>query len=274
MLFRWLRSRKRRQFMAMPMPPAWESYIADEFVHWRWLTPGEKTRLGGITHAMVRTKHWAGCQGLALTDPMKALIAAQAGLLLLGGKRTYFGNVTSVLVYPGPYVLPGRGVRKDGQLDTDRAVLGHACSRGPVVLSWPDVLVGARDALDGRNLVFHEFAHKLDMLDGWIDGTPPLACRDKSREWVATMTPVFEALQRDVARGRRTFLNAYAATSPAEFFAVTTEFFFERPEKLAETHPAVYQALATFYLQDPAARLAAYRTRKPKRKTRRRRARR
>ena len=142
----------------------------------------------------------------------------------------------------------GRVVR-EGQTN-----LGEAWLRGPVVLSWDDARHGALDPKDGHNLVFHEFAHKLDMLDGAADGTPPLTDQTQLRAWIQTMTREFLALRDDAESGRRTVLDTYGATNPAEFFAVATECFFEKAQQLRRRHLPVYELLKDYYQQDPAER--------------------
>jgi Mlc titration factor MtfA (ptsG expression regulator) len=140
-----------------------------------------------------------------------------------------------------------------GVVAEGRANLGEAWPSGPVILSWDSVLGGAHDPDDGHNLVFHEFAHKLDMLDGLADGTPPLPERAQFAVWVRTMTAEFERLRAETEHGRATVLDTYGATNPAEFFAVVTECFFERSRELREKHPQLYGVLRDYYLQDPAA---------------------
>ena len=135
--------------------------------------------------------------------------------------------------------------------------LGEAWQRGPVVLAWDAARGGALDPRDGHNLVLHEFAHKLDMLDGLADGTPPLGDRARFTAWVATMTREFEQLRAASADGRATVLDAYGATNPAEFFAVATECFFEKSRTLRDRHPALYEVLSDYYHQDPAAAAGA-----------------
>ena len=202
---------------------------------------------------LVEEKDWEGCGGLEMTDEIRVTIAAQACLLILNIEHEYYRRVTSILVYPAAYkTMPSRG--RDGVIREGQANLGEAWLRGPVVLSWDDARRGALDPKDGHNLVFHEFAHKLDMLDGAADGTPPLADQETLRQWVQTMTREFAALRDAAERGRKTVLDTYGATNPAEFFAVATECFFEKARQLRQRHPAVYELLKDYYQQDPAER--------------------
>lgn len=202
---------------------------------------------------LVEEKDWEGCGGLEMTDEIRVTIAAQACLLILNIEHEYYRRVTSILVYPAAYkTMPSRG--RDGVIREGQANLGEAWLRGPVVLSWDDARRGALDPKDGHNLVFHEFAHKLDMLDGAADGTPPLADQETLRQWVQTMTREFAALRDAAERGRKTVLDTYGATNPAEFFAVATECFFEKARQLRQRHPSVYELLKDYYQQDPAER--------------------
>ena len=202
---------------------------------------------------LVDEKDWEGCGGLEMTDEIRVTIAAQACLLILNIEHEYYRRVTSILVYPAAYkTMPSRG--RDGVIREGQANLGEAWLRGPVVLSWDDARRGALDPKDGHNLVFHEFAHKLDMLDGAADGTPPLADQETLRQWVQTMTREFAALRDAAERGRKTVLDTYGATNPAEFFAVATECFFEKARQLRQRHPSVYELLKDYYQQDPAER--------------------
>ena len=202
---------------------------------------------------LVEEKDWEGCGGLEMTDEIRVTIAAQACLLILNIEHEYYRRVTSILVYPAAYkTMPSRG--RDGVIREGQANLGEAWLRGPVVLSWDDARRGALDPKDGHNLVFHEFAHKLDMLDGAADGTPPLADQETLRQWFQTMTREFAALRDAAERGRKTVLDTYGATNPAEFFAVATECFFEKARQLRQRHPSVYELLKDYYQQDPAER--------------------
>ncbi len=134
--------------------------------------------------------------------------------------------------------------------------LGEAWYRGPVILSWADARAGGQDPRDGQNVVLHEFAHQLDMLDGSADGIPPLPAGEPTRHWRTVMKAEYERLVRESERGRATLLDEYGATSEAEFFAVATECFFEKPLPLSREHPELYGVLSDFYRQDPAKRCA------------------
>ncbi|MGC6487746.1 MAG: zinc-dependent peptidase [Planctomycetota bacterium] len=256
MLFDWLlrplRHARRARLLAEAFPDEWLPLLA-RLPFYLALDERGRARVRDDARVLIAEKNWEGCGGLELTDEIRVTIAAQASLLLLNIEHEYYRGVTSILVYPAAYrTMPSRGA--DGVVREGQANLGEAWRRGPVILSWDDARRGALDPADGHNLVFHEFAHKLDMLDGAADGTPPLADDDLLRRWVETMTAEFRALQGDAARGRAAVLDAYGATNPAEFFAVATECFFEKSGALQRRHPALYALLRDYYHQDPAAR--------------------
>jgi Mlc titration factor MtfA (ptsG expression regulator) len=189
---------------------------------------------------------------------MRVTIAGQACLLILGRDHALFADVDSILVYPSTIVTPAREPSVFGiataPLDAGMPIGGQAIHKGPVILAWDAVVQGGRNARDGRNVVVHEMAHKIDMLDGHADGTPPLEGAARRRAWAEVCTRVFEATRDAVERDRPTFLRDYAATNEAEFFAVATEAFFEQPRAMAHELPDLYRLLVDVYHLDLAAR--------------------
>jgi Mlc titration factor MtfA (ptsG expression regulator) len=252
MLFAWLKRRHRRRILAAPFPADWLTHLRLNVAAYEILTEAEQARLRDDLRVFIAEKSWEGCGGLTLTDEIRVAIAAQACLLLLGVEHDYFGHVRTILVYPSAYRSPDGEVGPDGVVREGIGRLGEAWHRGPVVLAWDEVRAGGQNHRDGRNVVMHEFAHQLDFLDGLIDGTPPLRDAEEYREWQRVMTGEFDRLRADVGRGRATLLDEYGATNPAEFFAVATECFFEKPRQLRERHPDVYGVLSGYYRQDPA----------------------
>jgi Mlc titration factor MtfA (ptsG expression regulator) len=252
MLFAWLERRRRRRLLAAPFPADWLAHLRRNVAAYEILTGAEQARLRDDLRVFIAEKSWEGCGGLSVTDEVRVSIAAQACLLLLGVEHDYFAHVQTVLVYPTAYRSPDGEVGPDGVVREGIGRHGEAWRGGPVVLAWDEVRAGGQNHRDGRNVVLHEFAHQLDFLDGLIDGTPPLRDAEQYREWQRVMTAEFDRLRADVGRGRATVLDAYGATDPAEFFAVATECFFEKPRQLQERHPEVYGALRGYYCQDPA----------------------
>jgi Mlc titration factor MtfA (ptsG expression regulator) len=154
-----------------------------------------------------------------------------------------------------PERQPGVFERVEGPIEPGDPIVGQAFTHGPVILVWDAVLRGARHPEIGHNVVYHEFAHKLDMLDGAADGTPLLADREQLADWISVCTREFKHLQRIALKGHKSFLDAYGARNEAEFFAVATEEFFDRPTALHEHAHDLYHILSDFYRQDPAERV-------------------
>ena len=255
MLFSWWKSRRRRRVMDAPFPAEWLAILERDFAHYALLSADEKARLLHIVQVLLDEKTFTGCGGLEMTDEIRVAIAAQAALLILCLPHDYYENVDSILVYPQSYVLPRTRPTGVGLFTEEKlAVQGSAHHGGPVVLSWDSARGGGRNARDGRNVVYHEFAHKLDMLDGLTDGTPELDDRTEFRAWVKVMTEEYARLCEDAKKGRKTLLDKYGALNVGEFFAVATEVFFEKPTQLKARHPNLYQVLRDFYEQDLAAR--------------------
>lgn len=259
-MLHWLRDRRRRKLRSEPFPPDWEADILRNVAHYRWLDTRERQRLRALVRVFVAEKHWEGCGGLALSDEIRVTIAAQACLLVLGLPHELYRNVQSILVYPSTVITPeprmGAFEIPLRPVEAALPVLGEAQLRGPVILVWDAVKRTARHPESGHNVVYHEFAHKLDMLDGRADGTPPLRGRDEYRRWVEVCSREYLALREQAAHGRPSLLDAYGATSEAEFFAVATELFFDQPTALRSGHAELYGVLQAFYRQDPAKRVA------------------
>jgi len=200
-------------------------------------------------------KSFEGCGGLELTDEIRVTIAAQACLLLLHREPEYYPGLDVILVYPSAF--RSKSTRREGMvvMEDDSTRLGESHDRGIVVVSWDDVRRGAADPNDGHNVVLHEFAHQLDQADGAADGAPELERRSMFGPWARTLGAEFEALETAADRNRKTVIDKYGATNPAEFFAVITETFFEKPRQMKAKHPELYEQLVEFYKQDPLERL-------------------
>jgi Mlc titration factor MtfA (ptsG expression regulator) len=254
-ILEWLRARRRRKILATPFPDAWLPYLEGNLAHYRHLTPDEQARLRDEVRVFVAERNWEGCNGLTLSDEMKVTIAAHACLMTLGLEGEPFRNLQSVLVYPGGYAVPEERWYEGWSIMGEEARLGEAWYRGPVILSWAEVNRDARHPGRGNNLVWHEFAHQLDMLDRSTNGTPPLEDRQQRHRWHEVMTAEFNRLLDDMDEGKETVLDPYGAKNEAEFFAVATECFFDNPVELAEQHPRLYELLRGYYRQDTAARM-------------------
>ena len=254
----FFRTRRRKRILAERFPDTWERIIHENVPHTRHLNGSERQALYDTVQVFVAEKNFEGAGGLEMTDEIRVTIAAQACLLLLGIPHNYYRNVRSIIVYPSTVVAPRQErsvfdprvmVEEQGQ-----PILGQAILHGPVILVWDAALKGGRHQRDGHNVIFHEFAHKLDMLDGSIDGAPPLRDREEYRDYVDTCNHEYQRLQEELSHGRISFLDEYGATNPAEFFAVATEQFFERPLPMIREAPELYRVLKDYYQQDPAER--------------------
>lgn len=242
-------------------PPAWRAHLEHNMAHFGWLYPGEQQRLCQLTKAFIAEKHWEAFGGLELDDEIRVTIAGQACLLVLGLEHVLYRNVETIYVYPSTV----RPVRVDEPFFASPTIvrdvmpiLGEAHRRGPVVLAWDAVKRGGRHPERGHNLVYHEFAHKLDMLDGAVDGVPPLETEQQYQRWREVCEVEYARLCERFERGEPSLLDPYGAIDAGEFFAVATELFFDRPSAMLKEHPALYAVLRGFYRQDPAERQAAH----------------
>lgn len=257
-MFSWLVNYRRKKLIRKPFPPAWEDIIRRNVAHYRLLDDIERTRLRKLILVFIAEKYWEGCGGLELTDEIRITISAQACLLLLGVPHNYYHNVQTILVYPSTVIPPppklGFFETALEPIEDSHPIIGQAFQQGPVIIIWDAALHDGRHPESGHNVVYHEFAHKLDMLDGTADGTPPLWNRAEYRDWVQICSREYLRLRHDVEHGKDTFINAYGATSEAEFFAVATEQFFDRPLLIKKEAPDLYRVLKEYYRQDPALR--------------------
>jgi Mlc titration factor MtfA (ptsG expression regulator) len=236
------------------LPEGWEQIVRRGVAYWQILDEEERDRLAELAEHLVSTKRWEAANGFELTDEVVVTIAMQAAVLLIGLDTDYFGKVTTIIVHPTTFAIPGpRPTAIHGMIDAGaRPLLGEAHhDRGPILLAWDQVRSGARHRGRGQNVVLHEFAHKMDMLDGVVDGTPMLPDRVALDRWIAVCAAELELMRSGEAGP---LLDDYAATDPGEFFAVATEVFFGRPIEFRDLKPELYEVLSAFYRQDPAGR--------------------
>ena len=247
------RARRRARLRSRPVPREWRQIAERNLPIFRRLTVVDQEELLGHVQVFLAEKNFEGCGGLELTDEIRVAIAAQACLLLLHRETDYYPRLHAILVYPSGYTAHSEhhvegGIWEEGFEDR----LGHTEQRlGALVLAWDSARHGAMDPTDGENLVLHEFAHQLDFEDASTDGTPALGNHAEYLAWGRVMSEEFEALRLAEEAGTATLIDQYGAENPAEFFAVVTEAFFERPHALRRQHPALYDRLASFYRQDP-----------------------
>lgn len=256
-MFGW-KQRRRRRWRGTPLPPPWIDLIERNVPYYNYLTPEERSELCGHIQVFLHEKIFEGCEGLEITDEIRVTIAAQACILLLHRQTDYFPVMSSILVYPHHY-FAYVSERQSGGLVREgiQARLGESWKRGPIVLSWDDVLRGAADPHDGHNVVFHEFAHELDSESGALEGAPRLPEATMYTAWARVLGREYKNLLADLEHNHQNLIDAYGASNPAEFFAVVTEAFFEMPLQLKSRHPELYEQLRSFYQQDPAQRLTS-----------------
>lgn len=248
-----LKKRRRRELMQKPFPAAWRDIVNENVPYVRGLSDDERRELEGLVLVFLDEKHFEGCGGLEIDDEIRVTIATQACVLLLHRQTDIYPELQSILVYPHAYVAKGLHM-DDEHIMTEgpESRLGESWGHGSVILSWDDVLRGASDVRDGHNVVFHEFAHQLDQESSVGPGAPVLSKRSMYLAWARVLGTEYEALLDDLEHHRRTLIHPYGATNPAEFFAVVSELFFEKPRQLEKKHPALYEQLRDFYQQDPA----------------------
>jgi Mlc titration factor MtfA (ptsG expression regulator) len=254
-----LQQSRRRKILASPFPDEWTEWIELRCKFYGQLAPDLRERLRKHMLVFLAEKKFEACGGLdGVTEEMKVVIAAQACLLLIGLKRhDYFRSLRSILVYPGAF---HRGRKRMFSLpdedsdEVDSELLGESWGSGSVVIAWEDALRGALGEDDGQNVVLHEFAHQLDQEDGIADGAPLLNSPADYKDWARVLSHDYDKLVEETEAGKRELIDSYGATDPAEFFAVATETFFERPRRLRKKHRALYDELSQYYGLDPAAR--------------------
>ena len=247
--------RRRAKVAARPFPAEWLAILDRNVPLYACLPEADREELKRHILIFLDEKRFEGCGGLEMTDEIRLTIAAHACMLLLHRRTNYYPGLKSILVYPRAYVAQRSPHFVGGIILERRDVrLGESWRRGSVVLSWDDVRRGAADIHDGHNVVFHEFAHQLDMSSGRGDDTPVLRDRSSFIAWARALGQDFERFRQDLRRNREAVLHEYGATNEAEFFAVATECFFERPQELRRAYPRLYEELKRFYQQDPATR--------------------
>jgi MtfA peptidase len=246
---KWRRNRIANQ----PFPAEWLSIIKQNVPFYSLLSIPDEKELRQHILIFLAEKRFVGCSGLKITDEIRVTIAAQACILLLHRQTDYYPGLRSILVYPAAYIaktihhLPG-GIIEEGY----DVRLGESWHHGSVVLSWDDIRRDTADIHDGHNVIFHEFAHQLDSSEGKGDSSDVLQRPSSFIAWARVLHRTYGQFQRDLSGNKPTVLGPYAAENPAEFFAVATECFFERPKELQQTYPDLYQQLKNFYHQDTA----------------------
>lgn len=249
-----LRRRRRHALANQLFPRQWQVWLQHRTSIYGRVPPPLRERLHGLIQIFVREKIFVGCNGLAVIEEMRVVIAAYACLLVVNRPGVpgshFYDDLYSILVYPTPFVVPESHHDEHGIVTEGHSVLsGQAWDSRRIILSWQDI---EEPLATGHNVVLHEFAHYLDMEDETMDGAPGLGSASAYAQWSQVFWDEYDRLCDEVAAGRSTFLDPYAATEPAEFFAVVTEVFFEQPRELAAQHAGLYEQLSKYYRVDPA----------------------
>jgi Mlc titration factor MtfA (ptsG expression regulator) len=248
----WLQRFLRKHRIPLSL---WEAAVSQAVVLER-LNTADRHRLRELASRFLHNKSLVGVQDLEVTDEMRVLIAAQACLLILNLDFSYFAGWYEVIIYPDTFIVDQKKRDEAGVVHQTRHALGgEAWGQGPVILSWRDIQPGAYPHRVGTNVIIHEFAHKLDMLNGAANGMPPLHSEMSRPVWTETLSTAYADFQLKLLSHNPAPINPYAVESPAEFFAVLTELFFELPQRLQETYPKVYEIFRQFYRQDPLSRI-------------------
>ncbi len=240
---RWIRSR--------PFPAAWVGILQANLPVYQALGEEERLKLQQLIQLFLARKRFYGCAGQEITDEVRVTIAGEACLLLLNQGWSVYPKLSAILVYPSAFRARREQLQDDGTVAmADHDLLGESWSVGKVILSWDDVEHGAADFSDGRNVVLHEFAHQLDSHSGSTNGAPPLR-RNSYRSWAQVFSENFDDLRSRSRVGKPTVMDTYGTLNPAEFFAVATETFFEKPHQLHEHRPELFRELQQYYQLDP-----------------------
>ena len=258
MLFNWLKTERRNEWLSKLQPPAWEGWLRENVWQFSQLDDRQRQRVREFVCVLFHEKNWEGGGGHAVTDEMRVTIAGQAALSTLGFEKPfYFDRLKSIIVYSGSYRRQPRSTeglilaRLQEPKSSSGIVLGQSWQGGPIILAGDIVMRDGRNARRRRSVVLHEFAHHMDSLNGSTDGNPPMTSFGFEKRWYEVTTKEYRRLLQSARRKEATLLDYYGATSQEEFFAVSTECFFTAPHELAREHQDLYEVLVQFFGQDP-----------------------
>jgi MtfA peptidase len=253
-MFFTLRKWRRKRLLAKRSIPddIWDAVLRETPVL-QQLPTAEQRHLRELALLFLHEKAIEPARGLVLTDEMRARIAALACLPIqnIDAGLDLYDSFHAVIVYPDEFLVRGREHMDEAGVlhSSDEVLVGEAWEQGPVVLSWSDVEASGRG--DGFNVVAHEFAHKLDALDGSVNGIPPLHRGMDRAAWTQAFQGAYDELCQRIDSGEDTWLDPYAAESPGEFFAVCTEMYFEVPGDFRTHYPALYEQMSLYFTPRP-----------------------
>ena len=247
-----LQHSRRNKLFLKPLPSDWIQILKDNVSLYSLLPENLKDELHGRINIFLDEKEFIGCGGLQMSDKIRITIVGNACILLLKRDKRCFPRFTTILVHPDTYVA--KEVTYDGlvEIHDDSVRSGESWHRGPVVLSWSNVIHGSLNSDDGHNVVLHEFAHKLDEENEIMNGLPVLRDSSHYADWAKVLSKEYDSLLIRVEHSTNSVIDAYGAVSPVEFFAVATESFFEKPLQMKQKLPELYEQFKIFYNLDPA----------------------
>ncbi len=243
---------RRQAIKEKPFPLHWEVIIKQNLIFYKHFSPSLRKRLQGHVNVILAEKQFVGCGGLQITEEIKLTIAAISALLLLNERGGYYPKLCEILVYPSAYVVNQVSAVSNYVVQESKVVrLGESWTRDQIVLSWSQIKYDIENWEDGHNVILHEFAHQLDSESGTVNGVPILEQKSDYASWAKVFTREYQQLIKNVKRGAYTVMDEYGITNPAEFFAVATETFFEKPRQMAKHHPLLYNQLKRYYKLEP-----------------------
>ncbi len=249
----WFKKRKREKIAAQAFPDEWLEILVSGAPVYNRLSSADKLELRRHIQIFMAEKTFEPCRGFKLTDWSRIIIAAYACVLLLHRRTDYYPGLYTILVYPDAFIATDREELPNGVIaEEDEVLSGQSWHRGTVILSWADVEADIADMRDGRNVIFHEFAHQIDSSGGKGDDSPVLKNNKSFAAWAEVLYEHYLELKEAAEFYKPCLLDEYGAESPEEFFAVATEFFFEKPIEMNSIHPELYDELAKFYQQNPS----------------------
>ena len=252
-MFGWWTAARRRRLLSRGEPIDFRDQLSEGIWQWSHLPSDVADAAADWARIFIAEKYWEGCGGLQLAPHHQSVIAGQASLMTLAFPNWFFDRCRTLLIYPTDYVAPGITHMVDGQIGVhgEQARSGQTSYRGPVIINWSAVAEAGRDHNDGHSLTVHELAHQMDFdNDPSGDGVPPLPGNVDSQRWQASFNDQFTELRRRAQYGDDVLVDDYGLTSPTEFFAVSSELFFQLPHELAELHDELFELLLAFYRRD------------------------
>lgn len=247
-LSKWFKKNRRKKLLNSTFPEEFEKILIKKHKIYMKLPTELKEKLKSHILIFLHEKNFEGAGGLEITEEIRVTIAAEASMLLLGREHDHYPGLHSIIIYPDTFFT----THSDGLLHTENvSTLGQAWNSGSVILAWNNVKSSSANYSDGHNVTLHEFAHQLDQQSGEFNGTPVLKSLGCYSLWGREFEKSYMKLLNKVEKSRKTVLDEYGATNEAEFFAVATETFFEKPEQLRQTHTGLYEQLSSFYGLDP-----------------------